>query len=283
MSFPFEYQEQISGYWGPSTATIDWCEENYVISWYFAEFINSTTNLAFYFLFLYHLRSAIKNEHGFLFIFTSVGACVVGLGSWLFHMTLKYEFQLLDELPMIYVTALPFAYIYGVDKGYCTKVALYVAMALLMAVLTIIYCSVYKNPVFHQVSYAVLNFGIILRSLVLIQRHVPDAAARRDLYRLLGLALGEFLTGFVLWNLDTVYCTYLRQIRRYWNLPFGVILELHGWWHILTALGIYHFILYSEILKVWHEGRQSQYSLLWHYGFLGEVHKDDRDKNIKTD
>ena len=26
----------------------------------------------------------------------------VGVGSWLFHMTLKYEMQLLDELPMIW-------------------------------------------------------------------------------------------------------------------------------------------------------------------------------------
>ncbi|XP_013916330.1 PREDICTED: alkaline ceramidase 3 [Thamnophis sirtalis] len=54
-----------AGYWGPPTSTLDWCEENYVVSSYIAEFS-------------------------------------VGLGSWCFHMTLKYEMQLLDELPMIY-------------------------------------------------------------------------------------------------------------------------------------------------------------------------------------
>lgn len=26
------------GYWGPPTSTLDWCEENYAVSYYIAEF-----------------------------------------------------------------------------------------------------------------------------------------------------------------------------------------------------------------------------------------------------
>lgn len=36
--------EQKNGYWGIPTSTIDWCEENYVVSTYIAEAINTTTN-----------------------------------------------------------------------------------------------------------------------------------------------------------------------------------------------------------------------------------------------
>ena len=25
-------------YWGPTTSTLDWCEENYAVTWYIAEF-----------------------------------------------------------------------------------------------------------------------------------------------------------------------------------------------------------------------------------------------------
>ena len=33
------------------------------------------------------------------------GIAGIGVGSFLFHATLKYEAQLLDELPMIYTSA----------------------------------------------------------------------------------------------------------------------------------------------------------------------------------
>uniref|UniRef100_A0A9L0RAK1 Alkaline ceramidase n=1 Tax=Equus caballus TaxID=9796 RepID=A0A9L0RAK1_HORSE len=36
------------------------------------------------------------------YIASYLALTVVGMGSWCFHMTLKYEMQLLDELPMIY-------------------------------------------------------------------------------------------------------------------------------------------------------------------------------------
>ncbi|KAG0203588.1 Alkaline ceramidase 3 [Mortierella sp. GBA30] len=34
------------GYWGPPTSSIDWCEDNYVVSFYIAEFFNSFSSFA---------------------------------------------------------------------------------------------------------------------------------------------------------------------------------------------------------------------------------------------
>lgn len=34
------------GYWGQPTSTLDWCEENYVVSFYIAEFCKYDVSLA---------------------------------------------------------------------------------------------------------------------------------------------------------------------------------------------------------------------------------------------
>lgn len=36
-----------SGYWGPVTSTMDWCESNYVVTEYVAEFYNSISNIGY--------------------------------------------------------------------------------------------------------------------------------------------------------------------------------------------------------------------------------------------
>ncbi|GME70500.1 unnamed protein product [[Candida] boidinii] len=298
----FSYKDQIideSQYmWGPITSTIDWCEENYVVSSYFAEFINATTNLSFFYLSMLNLRSCIKNKHEFIFQVVSVGMCIVGLGSWFFHMTLKYEFQLLDELPMIYVTAIPFSYILTIDiatnksgisstttnpnpikksKNFLSShkaqsIAIYSANLFFVLGITIYYIFINQNPVFHEVCYALLNFGLIYKIYQLINRVVSYKSLQMYMLKLMAFSVGEFLFGFILWNIDNKCCSNLRSLRRsYLGFPLGIFLELHGWWHILTSLGIYHFIVVNQMLSVWHRGEQENYRLVWKYGILGQV------------
>lgn len=88
-------------------STIDWCEKNYITSEYIAEYWNTVTGL---FLILSsivfynrnkslintnntHIKQNFKNIYNLLIL--------VGIGTMLFHSTLLYPFQLLDEIPMI--------------------------------------------------------------------------------------------------------------------------------------------------------------------------------------
>eukprot|EP00665_Eupelagonemidae_sp_cell47_P001250 gene1250-4664_t len=71
------------GWWGRPTSTIDWCEGNYEVTRYVAEWWNAASSL------LISLCGA-------------AAVVVVGLGSTAFHATLLFPMQLLDELPMIY-------------------------------------------------------------------------------------------------------------------------------------------------------------------------------------
>jgi dihydroceramidase len=42
--------------------------------------------------------------------------------------------------------------------------------------------------------------------------------------------------GYFLWQIDGIYCTELTALRRSVGMPWGFLLELHGWWHGLTAV-----------------------------------------------
>jgi dihydroceramidase len=53
-----------------------------------------------------------------------------------------------------------------------------------------------------------------------------------------------------LWNIDVHLCSYVNGARRQLGYPFGVLLELHGWWHILTAIASYVFMALIEFLTV---------------------------------
>ena len=114
-----------SGYWGERTSSLDWCEENWVVTPMIAEFWNALSNGIFIVLGLMgwfecrkwmssksvsHRRQQVDHhqqqhrhhhdhEHqppfdGGRFQFAFATFTLVGIGSLLFHGTLKYHMQL---------------------------------------------------------------------------------------------------------------------------------------------------------------------------------------------
>ena len=76
------------------------CEIDYALHPYIAEPINTATSMLYVFISLisYWLHHHLRLD---LFSLSNLPLQVlVGLGSVLFHGTLRYHFQLLDELPM---------------------------------------------------------------------------------------------------------------------------------------------------------------------------------------
>uniref|UniRef100_A0A3Q2Q242 Alkaline ceramidase n=1 Tax=Fundulus heteroclitus TaxID=8078 RepID=A0A3Q2Q242_FUNHE len=190
------------GYWGRPTSTLEWCEENYVVSFYIAEFS-------------------------------------VGVGSWCFHMTLLYEMQLLDELPMIYSTCVFVYCLYECFKQENSISLFPIVLLLIFSVsVTLVYLQ-WKEPVFHQVMYGVLVACLVMRSIFIVTWVYPWLRA------LCYTSLGVFLLGFLLWNIDNIFCDSLRASRQMMPPGVGVVTQFHAWWHIFTGLGSYLHILLS--------------------------------------
>ena len=92
------------GYWGEKTANTNWCESDYVVTEYVAEFFNS---LSSWFIVGNGVFGCIAHrqfiEPKFLLCFVLL--CVVGVGSCAFHATLWSSMQSLDELPMVWLNS----------------------------------------------------------------------------------------------------------------------------------------------------------------------------------
>ncbi|KAF2145466.1 uncharacterized protein K452DRAFT_324447 [Aplosporella prunicola CBS 121167] len=288
------------GYWSPVTSTLNWCEEDYYATIYSAEIVNTLTNLLFVYLAFKGMANCVRNDHDSIFLITFAGYLVVGTGSFLFHSTLKYPMQLVDELSMIYTTCLMFyaTFSYGRSRRYAQVLGL--GLVALAAFITGYYHYL-QDPAFHQNMYALLTAVVLFRSMYIMEVRIrpsfrakraaaatdadkvaaagskgkeQDArdSARRDardveilrtMWTMIAFGLGIFLSGFAIWTLDNEFCGALRRWRQQIGLPWGVLLEGHGWWHLMTGTGAYFYIVWGTWLRHCLNGRQDEYYLHW--------------------
>ena len=75
------------------------------MSYYIAEFWNTLTNLAMIIPALKGIYEVRRQNFEPWFAKLYFLLLVTGIGSWMFHMTLRYTSQLMDELPMVWGSA----------------------------------------------------------------------------------------------------------------------------------------------------------------------------------
>lgn len=237
-------------YWGAPTSTLNWCEEDYTVTKLIAEIVNTTTNSWVLFC-LISIWAVFKFNYPRRYIVLWLGCCVVGVGSWFFHMTLQWEWQVLgDELPMIIASS---CYLFTVleitpssEPKSVQRESILKNSALCIS-LTLFICISYlynQSAVFHQVSFGLLIVLCVLRSYGLLTTFLPSddpdpelREKRRQIMKILKRGALIFFLGFVCWNIDNNFCQSLRQARIQMGRPLGFLLQLHGWWHLMTGYG----------------------------------------------
>jgi len=166
--------------------------------------------------------------------------------------------QLVDELSMIYTTCLMnFAtFSYGKSRLYSTVLAVGLVS---LAVFITLYYHYLQDPTFHQNAYALLTAIVLFRAIYVMEvnirprfrskereaanprphRGVKAVQEREDvrdqeilstMWKMITFGLSIFLGGFAVWSLDNEYCSKLIKWRREIGMPWGFVLEGHGWW-----------------------------------------------------
>jgi dihydroceramidase len=227
---------ETTGFWGPRTATVDWCETNYEHVHYIAELFNSASSLAMVIVGVLGIalhRGVLERRFTLAFALVSV----VGLGSIAFHATMRFEHQMMDELPMLYLASV-IAYILIENRPQRRFGAwLPLALAVYAAVATALTAGMRGKLQFYlfHASFVTLELFALVGTY-LIHRRSQDAMGRR-IFR---FGMSSYLIAIIAWRSDTVFCSTLNQTLPAMGLPNP---QLHAWWHVLVSIGFYTLLL----------------------------------------
>lgn len=191
----------------------------------------------------YNYRKFIPIRYVYLYAWMGI----IGIGSLLFHATLLYSMQLLDEIPMLFSNSqmlyvlwhpsVDLAMVRWIPKWFRSTPIGYYAFSILI---TALYISVPSCTLFFQVSYGAM---ILLMSISLhfYARQIP---AGDSVKILLQRAAVFMISAFVVWNIDNLMCETLRRWRSE-HLPavLGPLLQFHAWWHVLTMISGTHSLV----------------------------------------
>lgn len=196
---------------------------------------------------------------------------------------------------MIYTTCLMAYASLSYTRSSRVQVALGVFFVLFCAFITAYYHYI-QDPTFHQTVYAALTVFIVFRSLYSMEcnlrpsmrrteeKHRQEREKRKEpalsrqqneyenkrdmeiltnMWILVGFGVSIFVGGFGIWAIDNAYCSTLRSWRRAIGMPWGFLLEGHGWWHLMTGVGAYCYIVWGIHLRHILNGDQEHYRMEW--------------------
>lgn len=208
------------GYWAPHTAPIDWCERNYAVSPFVAEFHNAWTNLAYVVVGLCILWRCGWRQNGPFIALMATSTVLTGVTSLAFHATLQWIHQKLDEVfengILVYILHYHTSPV-GVATAHFAVVA-----ALILMVTSFNFCELHLVSV---ILLSIAKFASMSRQHPELQHYVAKAAAAT-------------LAGFGCWLADRLMCTAVST----WEasvLGVPVSAELHALWHLFTALALF--------------------------------------------
>lgn len=223
-------------------SSISWCENDYVYSIYIAEFWNSISGLALCTsailqIIYHHPKHNIECK-------IQIYTFLVGIGTILFHSTLLYIWQLLDEIPMLLMVQSYIDYINFIhyQRTFDNKI-----LKLQIYIITISYFINHSYQVFlFQIFFTIYVLILIykLRTYYVFTKSSLWKITRKSNKNFLSNCIFSakvFTVSLICWKFEHYFCSLYNDYN---------ILQLHAIWHVLTSVGLFYInkALYNEQL-----------------------------------
>ena len=225
--------------WMRGTAHIDWCEGNYEVTRFIAEFFNTWSNLPFFLgppIAIYKFRPfSVHVDAGINFVFVLL--MCVGAGSGYFHATLTLSGQLFDEWSILWVIMTGFAlwmprpiHLY---LGFRNRRTLKLATFGLAVVGSYIGLLVPAANAFLLLLFAVPGFAVVYREL---QEQPETHRHIRRLRRLFFATVVWWVLALVCWINDRLFCEVWKDFAAEFGFSYP---QLHALWHVFVYIACY--------------------------------------------
>ncbi|KAF9885230.1 hypothetical protein FE257_000590 [Aspergillus nanangensis] len=234
-------------FWGPQTSYLNFCEEDYVITRYVGEFINTLSSAVYIIYGIYGLWQLRRKQHVGSRWIPYGGLIGVGICSGGYHMTLKYHTQMSDELSMhLLTTPLLYRILTFQRTPQYTRV---VGMILLVEFTVVMVVHMVMDEfLLHAITFGMGVYLIATKTVRIIPDQIQDLSIRKTFRCIAFFGCFSFLFGYFVWLIDEWACGMLTGTKHYVGLPFAFLLELHGWWHVFTAIGGYIAVAVVDVI-----------------------------------
>jgi dihydroceramidase len=228
-------------YWGGTVdSDFDWCEENHAYLTDVAEPFNTFFTSCAYPLgatlaYQAHKPLGLSGWHKALLLVT----LVMGLGSMIFHGTLRYSAQLLDELPLFTMSVLAASSLHA--RARCADWLQPAIAGWALALAAVLLASDRDSSTHHalraimSVSFAVACVYVFTVSAV-VASEIDRRRGGTDGAHLFRASFVAFVAALCSWLLDVAACQQLRHLPL--SMPYP---QLHAiGWHLGTCFGLLH-------------------------------------------
>ena len=192
---------------------------------------------------MYGRRSGSRGLFDPKWDFMSISLMVLGFGSFLFHATLRQTLEFVDELSMMLLSWSMLRSLLILRQSPTNIRYISIVLAIFFVSFSVFYVT------FSKIIYQVIAFWVSLILVGVRVRYLFNWAKPgfseenvRNWSVRVWTATFTCLFGYLIWNIDLEFCHELRNLRERIGLPWAFLLEFHGWWHILTALGASQFM-----------------------------------------
>jgi len=243
------------GHWSPVTSNIDWCEENYAVTQYIAEFWNTLSSGLFVVMAVLGGWQTRKLGVRYVIPFTSLA--VVGLGSMYFHSTLSRLGQDLDEGPMACLGASLIFVGHFSDKPVSPafprgpKAAALVVYALVVIAALVAFPT--QNAVFLVLFIPSPTYAIYRASTIY-------GASNASMKKQIRFAMACAVLSWLGWGVEPVICGSL----------FSKV-QLHAWWHIGVCIACFLYIHVTLNVEQTTQGKKTTLGTIIPYTVMTEV------------